>query len=267
MTPHNKPLSLTARLTMFDRPPPRKLRALSSGESAVRAMWPRMTSLDRPTPAIPAGYGLVRYAAGSRMRSSVLAASVVMLFATPSTALSFATVTLAELAESADLVAIVQIVSGELISLDDEQLCGARYRARVLEAVKGPFAEGDSIEFGPHGGKTIGGKYLLFASEKPAEYSSVLGPESVQEANRQCFDLLPKFQVMQAGIAALDVSWTIHDSLESESVLFDEDFVAPPPDLERREWSPFDNRMESKRSWARSADVLRYLRSIVANEE
>ena len=45
--PYDKPLNLTGRSTRPERPPPRKLLALSAGESAARALWRRL-SLPRP---------------------------------------------------------------------------------------------------------------------------------------------------------------------------------------------------------------------------
>ena len=61
--PHNKPLNQTGRLTRLDRPPPRKFRTRIERKARLASSGVDFDLLDRTAPAIPAGYGPIRYTA------------------------------------------------------------------------------------------------------------------------------------------------------------------------------------------------------------
>lgn len=78
---------------------------------------------------------------------------------------------------AADLVAVVNIVSG-----DTEHYPTAVYKAQVIKSFKGA-AKGETVYFGPYVGLRLGGEYVIFlrttpetlkpASETPVSYGPV----------------------------------------------------------------------------------------------
>lgn len=69
-----------------------------------------------------------------------------------------------EAVRSSAVIAWVEIERGELVTNSSGQSCGARYSARVLNAVKG-VRTGQRIEFGRFIGHEVGGQYFVFLNE------------------------------------------------------------------------------------------------------
>lgn len=128
-----------------------------------------------------------------------------------SSATTLAPIELAELVRSADIVATVQVVSGEVIGSGGET-CGAKYRATVEEAFKGT-SNGATIEFGNYFGYEVGSRYVLLLVGPGRTYEPMLSTNSMQqEAKAQflakCAAKLSRPAVMHSGNGALRIRWT-----------------------------------------------------------
>lgn len=113
---------------------------------------------------------------------------------------------LAKLPTEADVVALVEIVSGELVFDAKGAVCGASYRARVERALKGT-TDGASIIFGRYVGYGIGKRYFAFLktmSRKP--------PPTLQYTFRSrypvppdCLPFIPPLETMNEGLGFIAV--------------------------------------------------------------
>ncbi len=94
-------------------------------------------------------------------------------------ATKMADVPLDVLFENADVVASVEIVSGERIDPNDKE-CGYQYRGSVLTTYKG--APGATLTFGRSQGIEMGGRYLLFLTEPSKEYRELASTNTVSRS-------------------------------------------------------------------------------------
>ncbi len=109
-----------------------------------------------------------------------------------------AQVKIEDLFKQADVVAVMRTVSGDL-----EHYPVAVYKAEVLKSFKGS-AVGTKIFFGPYGGYSLGGEYLVFLrrSEKHIE------PSNKSKNSVSTYGPLPSFyEVMYEGYSAMPVKY------------------------------------------------------------
>lgn len=124
-----------------------------------------------------------------------------------------------QLARDVDVVAEVEISSGELVSKKGDGNvvnCGARYTGRVLRALKGA-QDGDLLEFGPYSGYSIGDRYVLFlVPHQKAETGATLGMTSSNSAiesrqaewRRSCASAFAPWSIVGQGTGAVPVVWS-----------------------------------------------------------
>ena len=125
-------------------------------------------------------------------------------------ATTYAPVNLHELHSASEQVAIVQIVDGSVL-LNGGVECGAKYRGRVIETIKGN-ALADTIEFGRYEGLEIGTRYVLFLSSKGGPYSPMLSTNSdavreLQERERDCAGIWPKLSARAFRVLWYEEKW------------------------------------------------------------
>jgi hypothetical protein len=113
---------------------------------------------------------------------------------------------LAKLPTEADIVALVEIVSGELVFDAQGMACGASYRARVERALKGTI-NGALVTFGRYGGYGIGKNYFAFLKTKsrkapPSLQYTFSSPYSVRP---ECLAVTPSLEVMSEGLGLIAV--------------------------------------------------------------
>ncbi len=115
-------------------------------------------------------------------------------------------VDLEKLTAEADVVALVGIVSGELVSDATGVVCGASYRARVERTLKGT-TDGVLITLGRYGGYSIGAKYFAFLkhdnrrSPLPLQYSFGWSPSSLRP---DCWAVVPSLEAMHGGFIVIE---------------------------------------------------------------
>ena len=113
---------------------------------------------------------------------------------------------LAKLPTEADIVALVEIVSGELVFDAQGVACGASYRVRVERALKGTI-DGELVTFGRYGGYGIGKSYFAFLKTKsrrappPLQYT-FSSPYSVRP---ECLAVTPPLEAMSEGLGLIAV--------------------------------------------------------------
>lgn len=107
-----------------------------------------------------------------------------------------------ELYGKADIVAIVSIESGVVLSGEDFP-CGVKYHGKVLNALKNVKVN-DVIEFGYYIGYGVGSMYLVFLNKKnnvyePITNTNLASINGLAVFNRQCHFKHPNFLVMHNG--------------------------------------------------------------------
>ena len=125
-----------------------------------------------------------------------------MLCTTYGYATTIPQVTILTLYDQADVVAIVNIESGEIIE-GKEFPCGAKYRSKVIEPLKNTKVD-QYLEFGYFIGQGIGNKYLVFLTKKPNIYAPVISTNSYSAFSksyfdRQCKSKHPDYEIMHHG--------------------------------------------------------------------
>jgi hypothetical protein len=93
-------------------------------------------------------------------RRRVVTALAIALTGLPVPASMPLPIPLKELYGAAEAVAVVEVIEGRLVSAGGD-MCGARYKGRVLEGIKGA-KPGLVVEFGFLPSLKVGGSYLLF---------------------------------------------------------------------------------------------------------
>jgi len=117
---------------------------------------------------------------------------------------------LSQLFGDADVVALVEVVSGETLGTG-EKSCGAKYSALVVDGFKGASA-GATIEFGNYYGYEIGNRYVLFLVGPGRKHEPMMSSNSMHLAARaeyeeQCASRIQRNTVMHSGNGALKVHW------------------------------------------------------------
>ena len=197
-----------------------------------------------------------------------LFATCCLLLASPSGATTLPRLQVGELFELSEVVVLVQIEEGQLLRTRKDYSCGAEYKARVLDSIKGHFEKNDIISFGPYYGESIGAKRVLFlarTSEKLSQYASSGSVELDEEEThyKKCKGLLPKYSVVFSGFGSVEVSFTTKFDYK-EAVIIKNEWLVPPIGLEAKLREPGDNQVISKsgESWVRLEEFVRYLHSL-----
>jgi hypothetical protein len=174
-----------------------------------------------------------------------------------------------DLYQRADVVAVVTIESGSVVANGEKQ-CGARYRGRILEAIKGPFKNNDVVEFGPFPGTGVGNQALVFLNDSAKVYTPKISTNSIAQASeaeyeKACSSLMPNFSIMFAGYGLLDIRWTSKFKYK-DAVLFKDEWIAAPDSVEKKIRERGDDRIESTEYWVKVEDVVAYLRKLATKE-
>ena len=108
-------------------------------------------------------------------------------------------VSLRNLFQEADLVAVIQVTSADAESFD-----GAVYKAQILRSFKGSV-DNTTIFFGPHVSYRIGSEYVVFLKSTGKSQGSLLknGPNPWASREKE-----PYYAVMYAGYSILPVEYT-----------------------------------------------------------
>jgi hypothetical protein len=167
--------------------------------------------------------------------------ALLLTFSSLATAITFQTTPTEKLLEKSDVVAYVEIRSGEIIEVDGKS-CGARYKAKVLDVIKGQVSKNQLIEFGPGLRREIGAKYVVFlttgtkrVSAISSFTSSAMRPE--QEFEQRCASVFPANYETIEGNGTLAVLRNSHTNFNAE-VFFDEMLITPPPAAQKRAVDP-----------------------------
>lgn len=134
-----------------------------------------------------------------------------LMMAGTASATTLPPVDIAELFKTADLVALVQVTSGEMLGTGKDS-CGAKYTALVQDDFKGA-TKGETIEFGNYYGYEIGSNYVVFLTKAGRRFEPMTSTNSMMMRDRATFDQRcgPKINrntVMHSGFGALRVLWT-----------------------------------------------------------
>ncbi|MBV1775918.1 hypothetical protein KSF73_09340 [Burkholderiaceae bacterium DAT-1] len=162
----------------------------------------------------------------------------------------------------ADVVAIVQIESGELVK-NGEQSCGVKYSGRIINALKGTFKKDDLINFGPYRDNGIGSFALVFLNESSNVFnpkiSTSLEIEKETEYKVQCTKRMPKYSIMHEGFGLLPISWTAKFDYKNAVALKDR-WLASPEGIETKRREIDDDRIPSEEYWVLVDDMIHYLK-------
>lgn len=199
------------------------------------------------------------------MKLRTWVAAFVLLCALELRATTLPRLSVDDLYTNADVVAVVTIESGGMVS-GDGQGCGVKYSGRVVHAMKGAFRQGDIVEFGPNAGLGIGTRKLVFLNERSAVYHPRVSTNSgalMDEAAAQkaCASTAAKYVVMFDGMGVLDISWTSKFHYR-EAVAFKDEWIAAPPGVEKKVRERGDDRIESTEYWVEVDDVVEYLKKL-----
>ena len=143
------------------------------------------------------------------MKRLVLSLALVSIaFGTSATKLM--PVAIDELFAVADVVAIVQITEGWVIRSGTTE-CGAKYRAQVIDVVKGASRE-ISIEFGRSEGYEIGTRYLIFLAADGKRFDALASTNSDAiragyAYEKKCSSKWPRLNLVHSGTSAFRIAW------------------------------------------------------------
>lgn len=165
----------------------------------------------------------------------------------------------------ADVVAVVVIESGGIVS-GGGKTCGIKYSGRVVHSMKGVFQPGDIVEFGPQVGLGVGTQKLVFLNERSAVYhprmsTNSRAPAEEAAAQEACAPVAAKYVVMFDGMGVLDISWTSKFQYR-EAVVFKDKWIAAPAGVELKVRERGDDRIESTEYWVKVDDVVDYLKKL-----
>ena len=199
------------------------------------------------------------------MKLRVWAAAFVLLCALELRATTLPRLSVDDLYARADVVAVVTIESGGIIS-GDGQGCGVKYSGRVVHSMKGAFRQGEIVEFGPNAGLGIGTQKLVFLNERSAVYHPRVSTNSrtLNEAaatQKACASSAAKYAVMFDGMGVLDISWTSKFNYR-EAVAFKDKWIAVPDGVEKKVREHGDDRVKSTEYWVKVDDVVEYLKKL-----
>lgn len=168
---------------------------------------------------------------------------------------------LAELFQDADIVALVQVTSGETLGVGDES-CGAKYEARTIEAFKGT-SKGATIEFGNYYGYAVGDRYILFLVGPGRSHAPVMSTNSMQlnaeaEYAKRCGPRLIRNTVMHSGFGAMEIHW-VTDFEYQDGVSIATRYVVLPGGLLTIPKKLSETNQFSEEVWVRLSDVKKLL--------
>jgi len=144
--------------------------------------------------------------------------------------------------DSADVVALVRVQSGQVVQLEAE-VCGVEASARVVEAFKGTYNEGDAIRIADAFGMGVGSHYLVFLSEgydvEVKELRRLLGVAVPAGCEERLPSLVPVGPGVVRGNESFGInavpkylyfegSWTFPDGIASPVVRFETNLGAMP---------------------------------------
>ncbi len=198
------------------------------------------------------------------MRRLLLVVMMYALCAQWSYATTLARINLTDLFQEADLVAFVEVTSGEMLGVGDDS-CGAKYAARVLEAFKGSTT-GEKIEFGNFYGYEIGGRYILFLVKAPRTHEPMMSSNSMQldvraKIQTWCGPKLLRNTVMHSGNGALKVPWVSKFKYQ-DGVLVPTRYVALPKGLSTSPAKVTEVNEFSDEVWVRLTELTTTLRGL-----
>ena len=189
---------------------------------------------------------------------------VALLFSLSVGATTLPKIPVAELFKEADMVAIVQVVDGQVLG-ELEESCGAKYKARVIRGFKG--AETGYIYFGHFHGYEIGGRYLLFLTKPDRDYRPLMSTNSrAMEAEKEylekCSNVRTANRVMHSGNGALKIMWT-GEYKYKDAVAVPNRYVAFPESVPRKPADLGERGEFSEYVWILETSAIEYLESIV----
>lgn len=169
-----------------------------------------------------------------------------------------------QLFQDADIVALVQVTSGETISTGDKP-CGAKYSALVVDGFKGVSA-GTMIEFGNYYGYEIGNRYVLFLVGPSRRHEPVMSTNSRQldakaEYEKQCASRLLRNTVMHSGNGALRVQW-VTDFQFKDGVAVPTRYVVLPANVSTIPAKITETNEYSGEVWVRLPDFTKALKDM-----
>ncbi|MFC3682392.1 hypothetical protein [Hydrogenophaga luteola] len=194
------------------------------------------------------------------MKRLFLACALSLHFLVQATTLP--SIELSQLFRDADIVALVEVASGETIGTG-EKSCGAKYAALVVDGFKGVSA-GETIEFGNYYGYEIGSRYVLFLVGPGRKHEPVMSTNSMHrdaqaEHEKRCASRLRRNTVMHSGNGALRVHW-VTDFQYKDGVAVPTRYVVLPSTIPTIPAKITETNEFSSEVWVRLpelADVLR----------
>lgn len=151
----------------------------------------------------------------------LLATLVVTAWLHSASALSIR-VSFPEAVRTSTIVAWVEIERGEMETSPSGQLCGARYSARVVKAVKGVQA-GQRLEFGRFIGRAVGGQYFVFLNEVTPSVPATGAAGSPDDCARSS----PRFVETAEGMGTIPIEYGEHVSYKQAVSLSEPIYVIP----------------------------------------
>jgi hypothetical protein len=179
-------------------------------------------------------------------------------------ATTLAPVTIADLYKDADIVAKVQILSGQVLGIG-ENACGAKYNAVVEEAYKG-VRQGETIEFGNFYGYEVGNQYVLFLVRPGRTHEPMMSTNSTYMDARQsylkrCAPQLRRHTVMHSGNGALPVYRTVEFNY-TDAVQVPRRYVVLPLETRAKPARVGERGEYSEMVWVRAEDMSKLLNGL-----
>lgn len=192
---------------------------------------------------------------------AVLAAG---FFCVASHATTLPSIAMEELFREADIVALVQVRTGETLESFGKP-CGAKYKAVVVDGFKGA-ATGSTIEFGYHYGSAIGSQYLVFLSKpgrvhEPEMTSNGRQLEAKGEHRRLCPHAFLANTVMHSGYGKMEIGF-VGDFKYEDGVAVPTRYVRLPGKLPSVPVKFSEGNRYSAEVWVRVPDLTAALRKM-----
>ncbi|WP_457325670.1 hypothetical protein [Roseateles sp. P5_E11] len=171
-----------------------------------------------------------------------------------------------QLFQDADIVALVEVTSGETIGTG-EKSCGAKYSALIVDGFKGASA-GATIEFGNYYGYEIGNRYVLFLVGPGSRHEPVMSANSMHrdaeaEHEKRCASRLRRNTVMHSGNGALRVHW-VADFQYKDGVAVPTRYVVLPSAVSTIPAKVTETNVFSGEVWVRLPELVNVLRGMAS---
>ncbi|WP_457321269.1 hypothetical protein [Roseateles sp. P5_E11] len=194
----------------------------------------------------------------------LITAAVFLLPPVTTRATTLPPIRLSQLFHDADIVALVQVTSGETMGTGDES-CGAKYQARVIEAFKGA-SKGATLEFGNYFGYEIGNRYIIFLvgpgrSHEPMMSTNSMHLDARAEYEKRCGPLLRRNTVMHSGNGALHIHW-VTDFGYKDGVAVPTRYVVLPDGLSTIPTKISETNEFSEEVWVRLPQMTEILKGL-----